>query len=77
MSLDFEVSTIATMTVPDSWRLSLEAPRYSTIAPPVGVTSAVEFGEPPVVAQYPPVPIRLLYSPIGREVQASFRVEGQ
>lgn len=38
MSLDFEVSTIATMTVPDSWRLSLEAPRYSTIAPPVGVT---------------------------------------
>lgn len=77
MSLDFEVSTIATMTVPDSWRLSLEAPRYSTIAPPVGVTRNVSFGEPPVVAQYPPVPIRLIHSPIGREVQASFRVEGQ
>ena len=37
----------------------------------------VSFGEPPVVAQYPPVPIRLIHSPIGREVQASFRVEGQ
>ena len=39
--------------------------------------SNVSFGEPPVVAQYPPVPIRLIHSPIGREVQASFRVEGQ
>ena len=37
----------------------------------------VSFGEPPVVAQYPPVSIRLIHSPIGREVQASFRVEGQ
>lgn len=77
MSLDFEVSTIATMTVPDSWRLSLEAPRYSTIAPPVGVTRMSRSVSHPVVAQYPPVPIRLIHSPIGREVQASFRVEGQ
>lgn len=77
MSLDFEVSTIATMTVPDSWRLSLESPRYSTIAPPVGVTRMSRSVSHPVVAQYPPVPIRLLHSPIGREVQASFRVEGQ
>lgn len=77
MSLDFEVSTIATMTVPDSWRLSLEAPRYPTIAPPVGVTRMSRSVSHPLLRSIHPSPIRLIHSPIGREVQASFRVEGQ
>nr|DAE55524.1 MAG TPA: hypothetical protein [Caudoviricetes sp.] len=32
------------------------------------------FGKPAVIAQDPPVPVRLLHFPIGREVEASFRV---
>ena len=76
MSLDFEVSTIATMTVPDSWRLSLESPRYSTIAPPVGVTRMSRSVSHPLLRSIHPSP-SVFHSPIGREVQASFRVEGQ
>ena len=56
MSLDFEVSTIATMTVPDSWRLSLEAPRYSTIAPPVGVTRMSRSVSHPLLRSIHPSP---------------------
>lgn len=56
MSLDFEVSTIATMTVPDSWRLSLESPRYSTIAPPVGVTRMSRSVSHPLLRSIHPSP---------------------
>lgn len=56
MSLDFEVSTIATMTVPDSWRLSLEDPRYSTIAPPVGVTRMSRSVSHPLLRSIHPSP---------------------
>lgn len=56
MSLDFEVSTIATMTVPDSWRLSLESPRYSTIAPPVGVTRMSRSVSHPLLRSIHPPP---------------------
>lgn len=56
MSLDFEVSTIATMTVPDSWRLNLEAPRYSTTAPPVGVTRMSRSVSHPLLRSIHPSP---------------------